>query len=114
MRLVSNCFELWTKWAHLSDVWCTMGSSWEGGIFFFLVNKRNMKVVRFARNLSHIVWTEFQTQFQFPGLSLKLSPRFFFTFMYYIKNKAQRLIDWSKNITTGIKIKFYKVKYKHD
>jgi hypothetical protein len=52
-----------------------------------------MELVRIVGILADIVWTEFQTRFQVTGPSLKLGPRFFFTFVYYIKNKVQELVD---------------------
>jgi hypothetical protein len=51
-----------------------------------------MELIKITPILAQLAWTEFQTRFQVPGPSLKLSPRFF-TFVYYIKNKAQQLID---------------------
>jgi hypothetical protein len=52
-----------------------------------------MKIVRLSRKLAYIAWTEFETWSQLPGPSLKLGPRFFFTFVCYIKNKIQQSVD---------------------
>jgi hypothetical protein len=52
-----------------------------------------MELVKNNPTFAQLAWTEFQTRFQVPGPSFKLGPRFFFTFMYYIKNKAQQLVD---------------------
>jgi hypothetical protein len=52
-----------------------------------------MELVKNFLTFAQLAWTEFQTQFQVPGPSLKLSLSFFFTFVYYIKNKAQQLVD---------------------
>jgi hypothetical protein len=69
------------------------GSGWVGPsililhltIFFILVNKKKMKMVRLFRKLAHIARTEFQTR------SL-----FFYVCVCYIKNKIQQSINWSK------------------
>jgi hypothetical protein len=41
-------------------------------------------MVRLSRKLAHIAWIEFETRSQLPGSSLKLGPRFFFTFVCVI------------------------------
>jgi hypothetical protein len=50
---------------------------------FFLVNeKKTPKLAKKNRTFVAIAWTEFEPR-----------PRFFFTFMYYIENKVQQLVN---------------------
>jgi hypothetical protein len=53
----------------------------------FLVNKRNklIKLEKIALIFFQLAWTEFQTQFQVSGPSLKLGPRLFFYVCVYLK-----------------------------
>jgi hypothetical protein len=49
----------------------------------FLVNeKKTPKLAKKNRTFVAIAWTEFEPR-----------PRFFFTFMYYIENKVQQLVN---------------------